>query len=153
MGSSGKLIGTHRRHANGRHAIIAIELKILGWATLLGLVHIFATAIVRTRAYGAAWNTGARDATPTDRKTPLVGRLERAQANFFETFPLFAAAVLAAAMAGRLDHATELGCWLYLVARIAYLPLYAAGVPYVRTLVWGLALIGLLHPLWRILAP
>ena len=126
-------------------------MKILGWATLLGLTHILITAAVRTRAYGSRWNTGARDTTPTDRKTPLVGRLERAQANFFETFPLFAAAVLAATAAGRLTHATEIGCWTYLLARLAYLPLYAAGVPYVRTLVWGLALLGLLHPLAALL--
>ena len=139
------------RAANGRPVIVAIELKILGYAVLLGLAQILLTAFVRTRAYGASWNTGARDTTPTDRKTPLVGRLERAQANFFETFPLFAAAVLACAAAGRLNHPTELGCWLYLGARLAYIPLYAAGVPYLRTLVWGLSILGLLHPLARLL--
>ncbi len=132
-------------------AAIAIELKILGYAVLLGLAQILLTAFVRTRAYGSKWNTGVRDDTPTDRKTPLVGRLERAQANFFETFALFAAAVLACTAAGRLNHGTEIGCWLYLVARIVYVPLYAAGVPYIRTRVWGLSLLGLLHPLWRVL--
>ncbi len=130
---------------------MAAEYTILGWAVALGLAQILLTAFVRTRAYGAAWNTGARDATPTDRKTALAGRLERAQANFFETFPLFAAAVLACGAAGRFSHPVEIGCWTYLAARVAYVPLYAAGVPYVRTLVWALSLIGLLHPLYALL--
>jgi len=32
---------------------------------------------------------------------------------------------------------------LYFWARVAYVPLYAAGVPYLRTLVWTISLIGL----------
>ena len=39
------------------------------------------------------WNIGARDEElPPPR--PVVGRLVRAQANFFETFPIFIAAVI-----------------------------------------------------------
>lgn len=131
---------------------MAIELKLLGWAALLGLAQIFLAAAVRTRAYGSGWNMGARDTTPDDKSTPLVGRLERAQANFLETFPLFAAVVLAAGIAGRFGPTTVTGCWLYLVARVVYVPLYAAGVPYVRTLVWGVSLVGLLLVLRALLA-
>lgn len=124
--------------------MIAIELKLLAAAALLGLTQVLLTGAVRTRAYGSDWNVGARDTTPTDRKTPLVGRLERAQANFFETFPLFAAVILAAAVAGRLGGSVTIGAWLYVVGRIAYVPLYAAGVPVIRTLVWGAATVGIL---------
>ena len=48
--------------------------------------------------------------------------------NFLETFPLFAAAVLIAALAGRHSWMTEWGAVLYFVARVAYLSLYAFGV-------------------------
>jgi len=124
--------------------MIAIELNLLAAAALLGLAQVLLTGAVRTRAYGRDWNVGARDTTPVDRKTPLVGRLERAQANFFETFPLFVAVVLAAAVSGRLGGRVTTGAWLYLVGRIVYVPLYAAGVPIIRTVVWGAATVGIL---------
>lgn len=124
--------------------MVPIELKLLGAATLIGFAQILLTAMVRTRAYGSGWNVGARDTTPTDRQTPIVGRLERAQANFLETFPLFAAAVLAAAVSGRLGGSATTGAWCYLLARLVYAPLYAAGVPVVRTLVWGVSAAGIL---------
>ena len=67
--------------------------------------------------------------------TPIAGRLERALANFLETFSLFAAAVLVAHAAGRHDWMTQWGSVLYPAARVAYVPLYAFGVFLVRSLV------------------
>lgn len=124
------------------------ELTALVWAGLLGLVHIFAAAHVRTRQYGLKWNAGARDET-LDAPTAIVGRLTRAQANFFESYPLFAAAIIVIYIAD-LETATTLLCaWVWVVARAAYLPLYAAGVPYVRTVAWGASLIALVTLLVR----
>jgi len=119
-----------------------IELSILAWGCLLALVHIFAAAHVKTKQYGAKWNVGARDESlpPAD---PLVGRLMRAQANYFETFPIAAIAILVDHAAGLLDGWTAIGAALWLGARIVYLPLYAAGVPVVRTLVFGVSLAGI----------
>ncbi|HWI86857.1 MAG TPA: MAPEG family protein [Sphingomonas sp.] len=119
-----------------------IELTLLGATLVLALVQIMAAAHVRTRQYGTKWNVGARDETmpPLD---PLAGRLVRAQANLFETLPLFIGAVLAAAAAGRLGGKTEIGAHLYFWGRLAYVPLYAIGVPVVRTIVWGVATFGL----------
>ena len=62
-----------------------------------------------------------------------AGRLDRAMRNFLETFPLFAAAVLIAALAGRHNWMTEWGAVLYFAARVAYVPLYAYGVRIVRS--------------------
>lgn len=123
------------------------ELICLAWAVVLGLVHIFATARIKTNQYGIKWNMGARD-EELPPPMPLVGRMMRAQANFFETFPLFAAAVLIAIAAGRTNAVTALGAQLYLFARIVYLPLYAWGVPKVRTVVFLVATIGLVMVLW-----
>ncbi|MBW7945142.1 MAG: MAPEG family protein [Sphingomonadaceae bacterium] len=127
-----------------------IELYLLGAAAVLGLVHILWAVNVKTAQYGTEWNMGARDAEMPPLK-PLAGRLARAQANFFETFPLFAAVLLGALAADRLGWKTELGAHLYLWARLIYLPLYAAGIPKVRTLVWLVSLAGLVLVLWALL--
>ena len=109
------------------------ELTALAWGCILALVHIFVAVRFKTRQYGTKWNVGARDeALPPPQ--PIVGRLARAQANFLETFPIFAAAALIVTVAGLADRWTALGAWLWLGARIVYLPLYAWGVPVVRTI-------------------
>jgi uncharacterized MAPEG superfamily protein len=74
----------------------------------------------------------------------VAGRLDRALRNFLETFPLFAAVVLSAHAAGRHSALTEWGARLYFWGRVAYLPLYAAGIPLVRSLVWNVATAGIL---------
>ncbi len=124
-------------------APLPIELKLLGATLILAIVQILLTAQLRTRQYGRSWNTGARDETMPPLEA-LPARMLRAQANLFETLPLFVAAVLAAAVSGRLGFKTMLGANLYFWARLVYVPLYATGVPVVRTLVWLTSLIGLL---------
>lgn len=118
------------------------ELIVLAWGCILALVHIFAAVRVKTRQYGTKWNTGARDET-LEAPQPIVGRLARAQANFFETFPLYAAAALTVSVAHLTNRWTAIGAFLWIGARIVYLPLYAMGVPYVRTAVWAISLVGI----------
>jgi uncharacterized MAPEG superfamily protein len=118
------------------------ELNVLAWGCVLALVHIFAAVRVKTRQYGSKWNMGARD-EELPPPEPIVGRLARAQANFFETFPIFAAAALIVAIAGLGDRWTAIGAWLWLAARIAYLPLYALGVPVVRTIAFLASVAGI----------
>ena len=119
------------------------ELTYLVWTLLLALVYIFAFDVVRTSQYGLKWNMSARDATMPP-LSPVGDRLSRAQANLFETLPLFIAAILIAHVAGVHTAKTVLGAQLYFWARLAYLPLYAFGVPQVRSLVWLVSLAGLL---------
>ena len=127
------------------------ELTVLAWGCVLAFVHIAAAAQVKTRQYGTKWNMGARDEM-LPAPLPLVGRLERAQANFFETFPLMIAAVLIVEVAHLNNRWTALGAIIWLVARIAYVPLYALGVPVVRSLAWIAALVGIAMVLWPALA-
>ena len=127
-----------------------IELKMLAWSVALGLVHMLLGAALTTHQRGLRWNVGARDAV----LPPLTGaaaRVDRALRNFLETFPFFAAAVLAVTLLERGDAGTALGAQCYFWARLAYVPLYAAGVPYLRTGVWGVSLWGLLQLLWALL--
>ena len=129
---------------------MAIEMTLLGYTLVLALVHIMAAAQARTKQYGKTWNTGARDeAMPPLR--PVPARLVRAQANLMETLPLFAATVLAVVVAGRTGVMSEVGACMYLIGRLVYLPLYALGVPVVRTVVWMISSIGLVLVLWQLM--
>jgi uncharacterized MAPEG superfamily protein len=121
---------------------MTIELIVLAWGCLLALVHIFAAVRVKTRQYGSKWNVGARDEA-LEPPQPIVGRLARAQANFYETFPLYAAAALIVSLAHLNDRMTAIGALLWIGGRVVYLPLYAIGVPYVRTAAWAVSLIGI----------
>lgn len=121
---------------------ITTEIQMLAWTMVLGLLHIVLGVALVTRDKGLKWNVSARDAEGAP-VGAVTDRVSRALHNFLETFPFFAAAVLAAAVAGRLDATTALGAQLYFWARVAYIPLYAAGVPYIRTVVWGVSIVGL----------
>jgi uncharacterized MAPEG superfamily protein len=118
------------------------ELTVLAWGSILAIVHLFVAVQVKTRQYGTDWNLGARDEEVPPPK-PLVGRLARAQANFYETFPIMIAAVAIVSIAGLTDKWTGIGAWLWLGGRVAYLPLYAFGVRYLRSLAWFVALVGI----------
>jgi len=118
------------------------ELTLLTCTLILALVYIVVFDVVRTRQYGSKWNMGPRDAA-MPALSPIANRLGRAQANLFETLPLFIAAVLIAHVAGVHTRGTVIGTELYFWGRVVYLPLYAFGVPVVRTLVWLVSLAGL----------
>lgn len=126
------------------------ELTLLAWTLVLALVQIMLTANLRTAETGIQYNASARDGeAPPPR--PVTARLQRAQANLFETLPLFIGAVLIAHVSGSEGDLTLWGCWMYLVARIVYIPLYAAGIPYVRSLVWLVSLAGVIMVLAAVL--
>jgi len=123
--------------------MIAAELKLLALAGIIGLVQLIWAAAAAQPQRGLEWNIG-----PRDEPRPLsgmAGRLERAFANYRETFPIFAAAVVCAYLSGKAG--TTLSLWgsvLYVAGRALYVPLYAFGVKGVRSLVWFVALIGIL---------
>ncbi len=118
------------------------ELSVLAWGCVLAVVHIFVAVRFKTRQYGTKWNMGARD-EDLPPPQPIVGRLARAQANFLETFPVMAAAILLVTAADLESRWTAIGALLWLGARALYLPLYAAGVPVVRTVVFLASIVGI----------
>jgi len=126
--------------------LTAVELRLLAWTVAFGLAQVFVAAGFATQQRGLRWNAGNRDGEPK----PLSGaaaRAVRASANFLETFPFFAAAVLGVVVGAKSSAHTVLGCEIYLGARIAYLPIYIIGIPYLRTLVYGVSIWGLLQVL------
>lgn len=117
--------------------------SLLALSILLGLLHVLLAGALVTRSRGVAWNMGNRDgeAPPVP---PHAARAQRAAGNFLETFPFFAAAVVAALAMQRTGGQVELGAQLYFWARLAYLPIYLIGIPGLRSLVWAVSLAGIL---------
>jgi uncharacterized MAPEG superfamily protein len=56
-------------------------------------------------------------------------------------------------LAGRTGGQSAWGAELYFWGRLIYAPLYAIGIPYLRTIAWIVSLIGLILVLTRCLLP
>ena len=122
---------------------MTVELKMLTLSVVLGIVQIVAASHAASLQRGYQWTASSRD----EKVPPLqgvAGRLDRALRNFLETFPLFAAVVLAAQLSDTHNALTGLGAQLYFWGRLAYVVLYAAGIPLIRSLVWNIATVGIL---------
>jgi uncharacterized MAPEG superfamily protein len=118
-------------------------LDILIYMTVLTFVSIMLGAFLRNRewtAEGLQAGLSNRDNLPEP--TPLGGRAERAAANTIEALLLFTPIVLVANAAG-MPPETLLGAQIFFWARVAYLPIYLAGITYVRSLVWAVGVVGL----------
>lgn len=113
---------------------MSVELQVLAWSVVLGMAHVLLGAQLNTMQKGIKWNASPRDndAPPTG----VAGRVDRALKNYLETYAFFAVAVLALVVTERTDATTALAAQAYLGARVLYIPLYAAGIPYIRSLVW-----------------
>lgn len=116
---------------------------LLAACIFLGLAHIVLASVLVSASTGGRWNAGNRDgeAPPV---SVQAARAQRASANFLETFPLFAAALVCAIAVSRVGYLVEVGAQIYFWARVVYLPVYVIGIPVVRSLVWTVALVGLL---------
>ena len=117
------------------------ELLGLVAAAGLGLVHIVLASHAASLERGYRWSAGPRD-EPLAPLGGIAGRLARANANYLETFPFFAAAIVAVIATGAQSSWSTWGVILYLGGRVAYLPLYAFGVFLVRSIAWNVAVAG-----------
>lgn len=110
----------------------------LTWLTLL------AASLIRVKGWtqrGMRLAFGNRDNLPD--ATAFAGRAERTARNTLENFVLFAALALVAQAAGATSERVIFGAQLFLWARLFYVPVYLAGIAFLRTVVWGVSLVGL----------
>lgn len=119
-----------------------IELLSLAWATGLGIIYLLASAQASTAQRGVKWNLGNRDQKASE-LSGVALRLSNASRNFMETFPFFVAAVILVHLTDAYSTMTIVGSQLYFWARVVYLPIYGVGIPYVRTAVWSVSVIGI----------
>ncbi len=117
-------------------------LTILVYTTVFTFVVVLLGAVLRNREWTAAGMLeGLSNRDSLSAATPLGGRAERAASNSIEAFVIFAPLALAAEMAG-VGAEALLGAKLFLLARVVYVPVYLAGIIYLRSLVWGIGVAG-----------
>lgn len=111
---------------------------LLYWAMLL-----FAS-LAHARSWtlsGMKIAMGNRDNLPPE---PLwVGRAHRAARNMGENLLIFAVVVIVAVLAAAPRDTVTTGAQIFLFARVAYFFVYVAGIAYLRTAIWAIALGGI----------
>ena len=117
------------------------ELTLLVWAALLTIVQAVVAVQGAMMQVGLPMLAGNREGMPEIRG--WGGRAARAHRNMLENLVLFAALVLVAVLADKTNATTLLGAQIFLYARIVYALVYIAGLPWVRTAVWTVSVIGL----------
>lgn len=118
-------------------------LQLVACMTVLTFIAIMLGAILRNREWtmdGMKLGLSNRDNLPE--ATPMGARAERAAANTKDFFLLFLALALVAHAAG-MDEQVLFGATLFFWARVVYLPLYIFGITVVRSVVWGVGVVGL----------
>ena len=123
------------------------ELTILGLYGLVVIVTILVQVITAQAQVGLEVLVQPRDDMPE--LSGVAGRMERAQLNCIVAMALFAPAVLILNAKGISGGSALLAAQLFLIARILYVPIYALGFPWARTIVW---LIGFLATAWLYIA-
>jgi uncharacterized MAPEG superfamily protein len=117
------------------------ELMLLAWAVLLAFVQMLVAVSGHTLQVGLPALAGNREGLPP--ATGWAGRAARAHRNMIENLVLFAALVLIAAVANKTSDMTLLGAQIFFWTRLAYAFVYLAGIPWLRTGVWFVSVIGL----------
>jgi uncharacterized MAPEG superfamily protein len=119
------------------------ELRLLVASVVLGLVQLIAASHLISFQYGYRWTGGSRN-EPVPPLRGLANRVDQAATNFLETFPFFAALVLAAHFTNHNGLLTLWGAHLYFWARLGYFLAAALGYGLIRSVVfWNTALVGM----------
>jgi uncharacterized MAPEG superfamily protein len=126
------------------------ELTCLELSVVLWLVHVLVQAAVGNVTMPAGYLATARD-KPAEARGVLYGRSCRALGNYLENFTAFVAVALALIATQRTGGAGAIGATIWILARIVYLPIYVFGIIYVRTLVWGISIVGLVVMFGRLI--
>ena len=119
-------------------------LTLVVYMAMLTWVAVLAASLIRAKGWtfaGAMVAAGNRENLPA--ASAFAGRAERAAQNTLENFVLFAAIALVAHAAGAANPKVALGAQVFFWARVVYLPVYYAGIAYMRTAVWGASIVGL----------
>ena len=120
---------------------MSIELKMLVWSVALAFLQMVIAVAGATHEFGLPRLAGNRE--PVPEATGWAGRAKRAHVNMLESLVLFAALVLVAVAAQRTSSVTAIGAQLFFWARLVYAAIYLAGIPWARTVVWSVSVIGL----------
>ena len=121
---------------------MSFELQAVFGSAIILLVLLGTQGTLVPLNQGFGWGLGSRDGEPE--YTALQGRTRRTVANHIEGMLLFVPLIMIVELADLSSQLTIIGAGLYLAARVLFVPLYMLGVAYLRSLVWGVGLLGIL---------
>ena len=119
-----------------------IEMQLLVWAAILTLIQMLVAVAGAQSQVSLPVLAGNREGMPA--LTGWAMRAQRAHVNMLESLVIFAIFVLVAYAAGRLNETTALGAQIFFWGRVGYALVYLIGVPWIRTLLWAVSMVGLL---------
>jgi uncharacterized MAPEG superfamily protein len=118
------------------------ELMLLLDAVVLAVVQMLIATVGAQLQVGLPTLVGNRENLPELKG--WAGRARRAQNNMLENLILFATLVLVAVVTGKTNEATLVGAQMFFYSRVLYALVYLIGIPWLRTLVWGVSMAGLI---------
>ena len=118
------------------------EMMLLVWAVVLTVVQMLVAVTGALLQVGLPALAGNREGLAPC--TGWAGRAQRAHRNMLENLVLFAVLVLVAVLSQKTNSTTLLGAQLFFWARLAYAVIYVIGIPWLRTAVWTVSLLGLI---------
>jgi uncharacterized MAPEG superfamily protein len=121
---------------------MSLDLKMLLWSVALAFIQMLIAVLGATLEVGLPTLAGNREGLAP--MASWAGRAQRAHLNMLENLVLFIPLVLIADITSRDNAVVELGAQIFFWARLVYAIVYIAGVPWVRTAVWGVSVVGLL---------
>lgn len=120
---------------------MTLELTLLIWSAALAAAYVVVQSTAYRLDYGLMFAGSQRDNERPPNKWAARGN--RALRNFLETYGIFIALAVATELSGRSDGLTQWGAQLWFWSRWVYLPAYFIDVPFMRSAVWTVSLLGL----------
>jgi uncharacterized MAPEG superfamily protein len=128
---------------------MSMEMKLLIWSAALAFIQMLVAVTGAFLQVGLPKLAGNRDDMPALKG--WAGRADRAFRNMMHALLWFAVLVLAAQIASKLDGTTALGAELFFWGRVGYALVYLVGLPWVRTGLWAVSVVGLIMIFGRLL--
>jgi uncharacterized MAPEG superfamily protein len=121
---------------------MAPDLSLLAWSVVLMFVQMLIAVLGSMMQVGLLTLVGNREGFPEIKG--WGGRAMRAHSNMIENMVLFIPLVLIAVAAGKANSTTLLGAEIFFWSRVVYAVVYLIGIPWLRTAVWTVSVIGLI---------
>ena len=121
---------------------IPMEITLLVWAAGLTFIQMLVAAFGSMSQNSLIALVGNRERL--NKVKGWAGRAQRAHKNMLENIVLFAILVFATKITGTSNEMTILGAQLFFWGRLAFSIIYVVGVPWIRTIAWGISIVGLI---------
>ena len=121
---------------------MSLELTLLIWSVGLTFVQMLVAVSGAILQFGLPDLAGNRETLPA--ATGWAGRAQRAHHNMLESLVLFAVLVLVTEVTNKNNAMTGFGSQLFFWARVIYAVIYVIGLPWLRTGVWVISMMGLI---------